>query len=107
MKYTLLLALILSAQASAQCFSPAPPDADCSYHPPAPVGPSEVCVEVCTPVSYSWVGTIAVAETTLPGGYQVVGWAGPCINGNCPDIFNQAHSDLRLNALRVNRAKRF
>lgn len=104
MKYTLLLALILSAHANAQCFSPSPPGVDCA---PKPSGPSQLCLPSgCSPVTYSWYGTLAVAESTLPNHYPVLGWAGPCV-GSCPDIFNQAFTDLEMNAKRANRAQRY
>ena len=104
MKSLILASALFSGAVSAQCFGPVCVNPE---QPIQPVGPSEVCVEVCTPVAYSWVGTIAVAETTLPNGYQVVGWSGPCINDQCPDILNQAHADLRMNTLRITRAQRY
>lgn len=97
----LLMGLSLSFTASAQCFSPG-----CGT--PLPNGPAELCIrEACQPVRYSWLGTMAVAESTLPNGYNVLGWAGPCAEAslNCPDILNQAFADLRTNALRANRAQ--
>jgi hypothetical protein len=118
MRKTLLaavIALFFSLPTFAQCFgpggctwagpSPTPP-------PPAPVdptGPTDLCIrDQCQPVFYSWLGRKVVAESTLPNGYEVMGWAGPCLNpipGNCPDIFNQAHRDLLNNALIRNRAQ--
>lgn len=74
-----------------------------------PFGPGELCIQNdCSPVTYFWIGAKAVAESRLPNGYEVLGWAGPCLNDDvtqCPDIFNQAFADLRNNALRVNRAQ--
>ena len=81
--------------------------------PPAsgPFGPAELCINnACSPVTYFWVGAKAVAESKLPNGYEVLGWSGPCLNENraeCPDILNQAFNDLRVNALRANRAQTF
>jgi hypothetical protein len=76
-----------------------------------PFGPSELCIkEACSPVTYFWVGSKAVAESKLPNGYEVLGWSGPCLNDDrsqCPDILNQAFADLRTNALRANRAQTF
>jgi hypothetical protein len=76
-----------------------------------PFGPTELCLpEACSPVAYFWIGAKAVAESTLPNGYEVLGWAGPCLNEDralCPDILNQAFNDLRMNALRANRAQNF
>jgi hypothetical protein len=74
-------------------------------------GPSELCIlNQCKPVTYYWVGAKVVAESWLPNGYEVLGWSGPCLNENfaqCPDIFNQAFADLRMNALRANRAQNY
>jgi hypothetical protein len=74
-----------------------------------PFGPGELCIkDACSPVTYFWVGAKAVASSWLPNGYEVLGWAGPCLNedvSKCPDIFNQAFADLRTNALRANRAQ--
>jgi hypothetical protein len=78
---------------------------------PGHFGPGELCFpESCSPVTYFWVGAKAVAESRLPNGYEVMGWSGPCLNDDralCPDILNQAFSDLRMNALRANRAQHF
>jgi hypothetical protein len=108
MKYSFLLALILSAQASAQCFSPACPD----DYPPAPiqpVGPTELCLPTgCNPVNYTEINGFTVAESVLPiTQYPVLGWSGPCFDSVCPDIRNQAFGDLEMNAKRANRAQRF
>jgi hypothetical protein len=79
--------------------------------PVVPTGPAQLCIAgVCAPVVYGWKGDIATAESTAPSGYQVIGWAGPCgysDRSQCPDIFNQAFADLRLNALKAHRAQRF
>lgn len=76
-----------------------------------PFGPSELCIQdSCSPVTYTWFGNLVVAESTLPNGYEVMGWSGPCLEtarAQCPDILNQAFSDLRMNALRANRAQRY
>jgi hypothetical protein len=77
----------------------------------ASAGPAQLCIQdTCKPVTYFWVGARAIAESWLPNGYEVLGWAGPCLNedrSQCPDIFNQAYADLRNNALRANRAQTF
>lgn len=79
--------------------------------PVVPTGPTQLCIAgVCAPVVYDWQGDIAVAKSAAPSGYQVIGWAGPCgysDRSQCPDIFNQAFADLRLNALKAHRAQRF
>ena len=76
-----------------------------------PVGPSELCLpDGCRPVTYYWIGDLVVAESALANGYQVLGWSGPCLSANrgeCPDILNQAFSDLTMNAKRANRAQSF
>lgn len=82
--------------------------------PPAdvfPAGPAELCLGAsgCFPVRYSPFGLFMIAESVLPNGYPTMGWAGPCFGpmNTCPDIGNQAWSDLRLNALRIHRGLRF
>ena len=76
-----------------------------------PFGPAELCINAaCSPVVYFWVGAKAVAESRLPNGYEVMGWAGPCLSENrsqCQDIFNQAFYDLHTHALRATRAQTF
>ena len=78
---------------------------------PQPMGPVELCLpEGCTLVSYSWLGDMALAGATLPNGYPVIGWSGPCLSADraqCPNILMQAWTDLQLNALRANRAQSF
>lgn len=79
--------------------------------PPAPIGPPQLCLGAsgCFPVLYRADGGFLIAESVLPNGYRVMGWAGPCGGpiSSCPDIGNQAHSDLRMNALRIHRGLRF
>jgi hypothetical protein len=76
-----------------------------------PVVPQELCLpKGCSTITYFWVGAKVVAESRLPNGYEVLGWSGPCPSDDrsqCPDIFNQAFADLRMNALRANRAQLF
>ena len=78
---------------------------------PDPVGTNELCLpQGCQSVSYVWVGDLVIAESRLPNGYSVMGWSGPCLaasRGECPDILNQAFSDLEMNAKRANRAQSF
>lgn len=100
--------------ASAQVFGPA---GDATWAGPAPTpppsagpaGPLEWCVHgECQPVFYVWLGKKAVAESTLPDGYETLGWAGPCLQEDrnaCLDIFNQAYRDLLDNAFRAFRAR--
>lgn len=80
--------------------------------PGFPVGPPELCLgdAGCARVTYRVDGQFMIAESELPqNGYGVMGWAGPChdVVGSCRDIGNQAHADLRLNALRLTRALRY
>lgn len=104
MKTILTAALLLtSSLAYAQCFGPG----GCS---PEPViaGTAELCFpEGCQPVQYSRRGQFMLAESTLPNGYAVLGWAGPCMDTDCPDLLYQAAADLELNAKRANRAQRY
>jgi hypothetical protein len=62
--------------------------------------------EGCNPVAYYEYGRFTVAESVLPNNYPVMGWSGPCF-GECPDVRNQAFTDLEMNAKRANRAQRF
>lgn len=82
-----------------------------SFPTDGPFGPSELCLQdSCSPVSYTWFGNLVVAESTLPNGYEVMGWSGPCLESTmaqCPDILNQAFSDLRTTALRAYRAQQY
>ena len=86
----------------------------CPVLPPGgalPVGPSELCfgLDGCSSVQYRLDGSFLLAETVLPNGFAVLGWAGPCLGPltGCPDLANQAFSDLRLNAYRIYRGVRF
>lgn len=93
-------------------FGPAPCIEQCvpAHVAPLPTGPAELCLPAgCTPISYDWQGDMAIASTVLSSGYPVIGWAGPCRSADrqCPDILNQAADDLRVNALRANRAQGF
>lgn len=105
MIFTVMMALPASVNAGT-CAGPAPcpPDA-------GPTGPAELCLpDGCTPVEYTWHGDFALAEGTLVNGYRIFGWAGPCDwpdHTRCPNIFNQAYSDMSLYALRAYRAQRY
>lgn len=103
MKYVTLLALILSSNAYAQgCFGPA-----CTP-PELPAPEYLLCLpEGCSEVTYSVGSRFTIAESTLPNGYSVMGWSGPCLQEVCPDVRNQAYTDLELNAKRANRAQRY
>ena len=89
----------------------------CPVSPPAtpetPVGPSVMCLGPagCFPVTYKEIdGGFVIAESVIPAGYPVIGWAGPCFferGETCPDLGNQAFSDLRMNALRIHRGLRY
>lgn len=75
---------------------------------PEPLGPVELCILDCLPVSYVQFGNFALAKSQLSNGFEVMGWAGPCWSaelGQCPDIYHQAFEDLHTNAQRVNRAQ--
>ena len=99
---TALLALSINGIAQTPCFGPGP----CG-EPVEPTGPAELCLpEGCNPVIYSRLNGFALAESILPSGYPVIGWSGPCFD-ECPDLLNQAFTDLELNAKRANRAMRF
>lgn len=107
MKYIILLVsvLVLSSSAYAQaCFSPGCPTGE----PAQPIGPTELCLpDGCQPVTYSEIGGFTLAGSFLSNGYPIIGWSGPCLSETCPDIRNQAFSDLEMNAKRANRAQRY
>lgn len=94
-----LLSLVMLPAYSQVCPGPS----GCS----PPTGPNELCLrEHCSPVIYSPLGGIIIAESNVDG-YSVIGWAGPCLKSSfaeCPDILNQAFSDLEINAFRALRA---
>lgn len=78
--------------------------------PTEPVIPTELCIrDVCTPINYNQLDKIVIANSNI-NGYAIIGWAGPCLKETiqqCPDIFNQAVSDLYINATRALRAVEF
>ena len=121
----LLSAMVAYSQSAPECEwndcsgpqvggGPCTPGWVCPLVPPIaglPLGPEEVCLGAsgCFPVRYSLFGRFMIAESTLTNGYPTMGWAGPCFFERevCPDIGNQAHADLRQNALRIHRGLRF
>ncbi len=130
MRVLLLIGLLASSLASAQycpegqifnsCDGPQVGPGPCTPGcvaigvPPVitdPVAHGELCLpQGCQSVSYVWIGDLVVAESRLANGYAVMGWSGPCLSANrgeCPDILNQAFSDLEMNAKRANRAQSF
>lgn len=75
-------------------------------------GPQTLCIgnNPCQVVNYHWLGNIVIAQSTLANGYALMGWSGPCLHtdrNQCPDILNQAFTDLKTNALRINRGQTF
>lgn len=108
MKYLCLSALIFSSMAFAAepCFGPG----GCAPEPvvPDPAGPVFLCIPAgCNVVTYRNIDNFVIAVSQLPNGYPVIGWSGACLDADCPDIYNQAFSDLELNAKRANRAQRY
>ncbi len=98
----LALSLLIAPSAYAgTCAGPGPcePSND-------PTGPAELCLPGgCSAVEYEMRDGFAIARTTTPGGYPVLGWAGPC-GSSCPNIYQQAFEDAQINALRALRAQR-
>lgn len=83
-----------------------------SQEPPACIDPtpasSTLCFpDGCSPVTYEWSDTFRLAKSTLPNGYAMMGWSGPCISGDCSEIDQQAFYSLFWNARQANRAGRF
>lgn len=88
---------------------------DFTYVGPAPLPPLPPVVEArqlcfpvgCAPVRFTWLSKFVIAESALPSGYPVMGWAGPCLSGQCPEIEEQAYQNLWWNSRMANRAARF
>jgi len=110
-KILLAAAVLLSVSSTVwaePCFGPG--SCGTPENPEIPTGPATLCIgsAPCQAVAYQWIGDFAVADSSLANGYRVMGWSGPCLaasHADCPDIFNQAFTDLNLNALRANRAQ--
>lgn len=78
--------------------------------PTTPFQPPKLCIrDVCTPVTYTQLDKIVIAQTSI-NGYNIIGWAGPCLQetvNECGDIFNQAFTDLYINTIRAIRVSDF
>jgi hypothetical protein len=61
----------------------------------------------CAPVRFTWLSKFVIAESALPSGYPMMGWSGPCLSEQCPEIEDQAFQSLFWNARQANRAARF
>lgn len=93
--------------------------ADCNYNAgfgpgpicdPAPINkPVDMCFpDGCRPINYTVQGAFVIAQSELPNGFQVLGYAGPCHTGNvidCPAIYQQAAERMRVDAEQQNRAQ--
>jgi len=87
--------------------APEPPACDGAMVDPTPAS-SELCFPSgCSPVVYEWSDTFRLAKSTLPNGYPMMGWSGPCVSGDCPEIDQQAFGSLFWNARQAHRAERF
>ena len=78
MRKLIFTAFLLSATtAGAQGFTPADPTA-----------PQELCFEeLCSPIRFTFLGTsearyFVLADSELPSGWPVMGFAGPCLWGD-------------------------
>ena len=88
-------------------FGPSPEPPICIGPTPTPAS-SELCFPAgCSPVTYEWSDTFRLAKSTLPNGYAMMGWSGPCVSGDCPEIDQQAFESLFWNARQANRAQGF
>jgi hypothetical protein len=77
------------------------------YAPP-PAESRELCFPTgCAPVRFTWLSKFVIAESSLPSGYPVMGFSGPCLANTCPEIEEQAYQSLFWNARQANRAARF
>jgi hypothetical protein len=61
----------------------------------------------CAPVRFTWLGPFLIADSMLPSGYPVMGFTGPLLGGQGPNMPEQALLNLRWNAFQANRAARF
>jgi len=83
------------------------------YIPPIDPGPSsEAPTELCFPAGCSVIQYIPfhrfiIAESKLPNGYPMIGFSGPCMKANCPEMALQAYYNLFWNARQANRANRY
>lgn len=91
-----------------------PPDCTQEVIPPdsgftTPVSGNALCFpDGCSAIAFTWVGLFRVAQSTLPNGYPVLGFSGPCLNYNgCDEIDVQAESSLFWNARQAHRAQRY
>jgi hypothetical protein len=73
--------------------------------------PLELCLGAagCVPVSYRLDGAFVIAESALPNGYPVMGFAGPFFGSveESPGIWENAFQRLVVEARAANRAQRF
>jgi hypothetical protein len=68
----------------------------------------ELCFPAgCAPVRFTWLSKFVIAESSLPSGYPVMGFSGPCLTPTCPEIEEQAYQNLWWNSRQANRAARF
>jgi hypothetical protein len=96
-------------------FGPGPCTPGCYEIPgyrPAPTPPvaeaRQLCFPVgCAPVRFTWLSRFVIAESALPSGYPAMGWSGPCLSEQCPEIEEQAYQNLFWNARQAHRAARF
>ena len=94
-------------------FGPGPCTPGCyeipGYTPVPPVAEArELCFPSgCAPVRFTWFSRFVIAESSLPSGYPMIGWSGPCLTPKCPEIEEQAYQNLFWNARQAHRAARF
>jgi len=76
------------------------------FVPPPAVGVEQLCFPAgCRNVVFTWVNRFLVAESTLPCGYPVMAFAGPCLTPPCPVLKEVAMDGLKWNAKQANRAR--
>ena len=128
--YAVLLAVFLVFAGVSTVSAQAPVWEDCSgpqfggggcipgwVYPVAPpvdsatsVAPDVLCIgQDCAPVSYRIDGHFVIAESALPNGYPVMGFAGPFFGSveGSPGIWENAFQRLVVEARTANRAQRF
>ncbi len=107
----LVASALLSSAVYAECvnngFGPGP---TCDPPPVSVIDrPSDMCFpDGCRPITYTVNGLFVIAQSELPNGFQVLGYAGPCHSfglTQCPAIYRQAAERMRVDAEQQNRAQ--
>lgn len=108
LKLLLASSLLLAGPAAfaEPCFGPGGCGA---VTPPPPAVPDGPCFGDygCSTAEQTMLGPYGVVILTLPDGYAQAGIAGPCWDGLCPDLMNQAQADAELRLKHALRYQRY